>query len=646
VTAKKPVGPDRTVLVNAPWGAIAHPSIQVGLLKRCLEERGLPCDAAYANLWLLDRVPYDDYLEICEYYSFLGEWLFTGPLFGDLRGPDGLDFWDAFLRYYPSAAERFGPGAGARMRALRERVIPEYLRDCLSRLDWSRYAVAGFTCTFDQIVASLALARELKRRYPRIKIVFGGSQLDGPMGPAYHRAFPWIDHVVTGEGEEVFPRLVERLVRGEGAEGLPGVTRRDGSGAVVMDAPPAPVADIGRFPIPDYDDHFKELDALCRRTRAVVPKPTLLIETAKGCWWGERSHCVFCSLNDATIAFRAKSPERVHDELRAQSRRYRSFSFRAVDSIFEKDYFDGLLPRLEDLDLDLYFEAKANISLPRLQAMARAGVREFLIGIDSLSTGVLKRMRKGGTALQNVQLLKWARRCGIRTEWAILYRCPGETAAMYQEMTALIPKLAHLEPPRSLWTLKLLRFSPFHDRPADFGITNVRPAALYSYLFPPGTVALEEAAFLFDADWEAEDGARAALPALAAAVEDWRRADAAGRTLDYRRGGGFIEIVDARAANGRRDHWIYEGWRADVYEHCDAIRSLSELAERAAASAGRRVAPAELSSALDEFVARALMIEEGGRYLSLAQPARTAALEPGLPAAAVSRGAAGPKFAS
>src|SRR5262249_43548997 len=157
---------------------------------------------------------------------------------------------------------------------------------------------------------------------------------------------------------------------------------------------------------------------------------SLLIETAKGCWWGERSHCVFCSLNDQTIAFRAKSPERVLSEMRDQSRRYRSLSFRAVDSIFDDAFFSGLLPRLEGYDFDLYFESKANLTEPQLEAMARAGVREFLVGIDSLSSGVLKLMRKGGTALQNVQLLKWARRHGIRTEWALLYRCPGETRAM------------------------------------------------------------------------------------------------------------------------------------------------------------------------------------------------------------------------
>lgn len=610
--------PPRTILVNAPWGAIAYPSIQAGLLKACLAERGLPCDVACANLWLLERLSYDDYLEICEEYSFLGEWLFAEPLFGDVRGPDGLDFWDAFARRYPRSVERFGPGASERFRALRKTLASGFLDDALARVDWGKYAVVGFSCTFDQVMASLALSRELKRRHPLVRIVFGGTQMDGPMGLAYQRAFPWIDHVVLGEAEESFPALVESLAAGRGGKDVPGVSRRDEGGRVVVDAPARPVQDIGRFPVPDYSDYFETLDALCAKTGAVVPTPSLLIETAKGCWWGERSHCVFCSLSDETIAFRAKSADRVLSEMSAQSARHRLFSFRAVDSIFERKFFDELLPRLEGRDFDFYFESKANVSEAQMAQMARSGVREFLIGIDSLSSGVLKLMRKGGTMLQNVQLLKWARRHGIRTEWAILYGCPGETRAMYDEMAALIPKLAHLEPPRVLWRLKLLRFSPFFDHPEKFGIRGIRPIDLYSYLFPKDALDLDAAAFIFDARWESDETARAGLPVLKAAVDSWKTSESAGRALTFRRGEGFLELVDARAANGRRDHVLVEGPAAEVYELCDAIRSRSELSRLTGLAEG------ELARVLRGFVERGVMLEENGLYLSLAQPARPA----------------------
>ena len=68
-------------------------------------------------------------------------------------------------------------------------------------------------------------------------------------------------------------------------------------------------------------------------------------ESARGCWWGQKHHCVFCGLNGSTMRFRAKSPDRVFAELVHQARRYRSFRFEAVDNILDMGYLTTLLPR-------------------------------------------------------------------------------------------------------------------------------------------------------------------------------------------------------------------------------------------------------------------------------------------------------------
>lgn len=48
-----------------------------------------------------------------------------------------------------------------------------------------------------------------------------------------------------------------------------------------------------------------------------------------------KHHCTFCGLNGTAMRFRAKSPQRVLDELACLARRYRSFSFEAVDNILD-----------------------------------------------------------------------------------------------------------------------------------------------------------------------------------------------------------------------------------------------------------------------------------------------------------------------
>src|SRR3977135_2135675 len=50
--------------------------------------------------------------------------------------------------------------------------------------------------------------------------------------------------------------------------------------------------------------------------------PRLVLESSRGCWWGEKHHCTFCGLNGSFMEFRSKSPDQFVDELLAMTERY------------------------------------------------------------------------------------------------------------------------------------------------------------------------------------------------------------------------------------------------------------------------------------------------------------------------------------
>ena len=87
-----------------------------------------------------------------------------------------------------------------RLRVLRGRVAG-FLASCADEVLAATPRVVGFTTTFGQTVASVALAAELKRRDPGIAVVFGGAGCEGVMGEALLRSFPSIDVVVRGGRE-------------------------------------------------------------------------------------------------------------------------------------------------------------------------------------------------------------------------------------------------------------------------------------------------------------------------------------------------------------------------------------------------------------------------------------------------------------
>ncbi len=309
-------------------------------------------------------------------------------------------------------------------------------------------------------------------------IVFGGANFDGEMGKEYLRALSFIDYVVTGEGDQVFPALVDRVSRGESIAGLPGVLSRSGGG-VVESGPAALIHDLNSLPDPNYDEYFETLFRLGRERVLGDSPPLLLFETARGCWWGEKQHCTFCGLNGNGMKFRSKTPEETRGQLRRLTQRYKIVNLEAVDNIMDHNYLDKLCLSLieERSDYQIFYEVKSNLKQAQLRTMAQAGITSIQPGIESLSSHVLALMRKGVTMLQNVRLLKWAYYYGMRVGWNILTGFPGEVPDDYDRQLLILPLLRHLPPPSGSGRIWLERFSPYFFDDA-FPTRNVRPRRL------------------------------------------------------------------------------------------------------------------------------------------------------------------------
>src|SRR5436309_709930 len=132
--------------------------------------------------------------------------------------------------------------------------------------------------------------------------------------------------------------------------------------------------------------------------------------------------------------------------------------------------------------------------------MKRAGISTIQPGIEALSTRLLKRMRKGVSAYQNLMLLRYARAAGVEMTWNLLWGFPGDEPEAYEETLALLPLIHHLEPPSVVGQLSIDRFSPYFFEPDAHGVRNVRPLAAYGDVFPEGT-ALAKVAYHFVADF-------------------------------------------------------------------------------------------------------------------------------------------------
>ena len=133
--------------------------------------------------------------------------------------------------------------------------------------------------------------------------------------------------------------------------------------------------------------------------------------------------------------------------------------------------------------------------------MKQGGVTNIQPGIESLSDVVLKIMKKGVSALQNIQLIKWCLEIGIIPHWNILWGFPNEPKEEYKQMAELLPLLFHLYPPVGLGKIIMDRFSPYFLEPLQNGLVNVRPTLAYNFVYPIDKYNLNKLAYHFEFDY-------------------------------------------------------------------------------------------------------------------------------------------------
>ncbi|RFS45545.1 RiPP maturation radical SAM protein 1 [Micromonospora craniellae] len=376
--------------------------------------------------------------------------------------------------------------------------------------------------------------------------------------------------------------------------------------------------DLDRLPIPDYGDYFAALERHGQATILGDEPVKLPVEFARGCWWGQKHHCTFCGLNALGMGYRSKSPGRAMSELSTLLSAYPTVHVEAVDNILDMSYLSSFCTELADRrwDIHVFFEVKANLTREQLAVLRRAGILTIQPGIESLSTHVLKLMRKGSTKLLNIRLLKWARYHGIRVAWNLLAGFPGETDEDYREQVELIPLLHHLFPPDGCSRLWLERFSPYFTDPS-FPISDVRPRSSYRHIYPD---SLDHSQIAYFFDYTAKGiGSDEAFGALSSAARRWRQRWAEHRpSLIYQRVPGRLVLVDTRAEQPRRA--VLTGWQAEAYELCGDRPHSADRIRAGLESAGHRVTTAEVGALLDQCCRSGVMVSEDGHYLSLAIP--------------------------
>jgi ribosomal peptide maturation radical SAM protein 1 len=606
------------VLVSAPWPLYSRPSVQIGTLKSYLKKKfpDLKVDAHHFYLKVAQTIGYRRYQAISE-RTWLAETIYAALLY-----PERHKHIEKI--FYKQAAGK--PLLRKILFDTLTKQIQKASETFIHTIDWGKYGLAGFSICFCQLTASLYFIRQVKKLFPNLFIVVGGSIFTGEATRNLFKFFPEIDIAINGEGELPLSRLIANLNDPQCKE-MPPV---EGIITPKSDEKNTPAAfhqmnSLSDLVPPDYDDYFELMQSFGPEKTFF---PTLPMEISRGCWWRRKQEsqrytgCAFCNLNLQWDGYRSKNPEQVVSEIDHLTTKYKTLSVAFMDNLLPLKTSRNIFNRMAKLEKDfrLFGEIRASTPGAVLKAMQTAGMQKVQIGIEALSTRLLKKLNKGTTTIQNIEIMKHCEMMSITNSSNLMLYFPGSDQKDVDETLRNLDFVLWFRP------LKIVHFwlgleSPVWQHPENFGLRSVFNHRNYAAIFPPDV--FKAMRFMIQS-YRGDLGSQRKLwKPVKKKLEDWKksyeqlhRGPKYENILSFRDGRNFLIIRQKRLNSQSLTHRL-EGTSRAIYLFCFRHRSLKKILARFPSLTADRIEPF-----LKMMVDKKLMFQENDNYLSLAVPAK------------------------
>ena len=594
-----------------PWPLANRPSIQLGTLKSFLKVKApdVQVDCYHFYLGVADLLGLRPYNAIAAHI-----WV-AESIYGYLLNPaNRSEIMDLVKAEHKSKELQLD------LETVSSQIYHFHQRVLVSP-DWSSYDLIGFSMSLSQLTSSLYMIRQIRDRYPNSRIVVGGASCAGELGRSLLTHISQIDFVVNGEGELPLLELIKGLKTG-GLEShsSSGLLWRDARGCI-RGGEISQLPDLKEIPVPDYEDYFRELSAQHRLSNLV---PNLPVETSRGCWWHRTRSgsidraCKFCNLNLQWHGYRSKEPIQVARDLKELAAKHASLSFFFVDNILDTAKLDDLFSSIHALgrSFEIFTELRASVTRQQLIKMRQAGVTQVQVGVEALSAKLLRKIGKGTTVIQNIEVMKHCEELGIQHLSNIMFGFPGSDDTDVEETLHNLKFVAPYQPLRKVrfW---LGQNSPVALHPEQHGISRIANHPYYQWLLPDSlgtTLCLMIKTYTGDRTRQ-----KRLWRPVAREIGLWqeqyhslRRLHFPAPLLSYRDGGDFL-LIRRRYQQTEMETFRLRGSSRAIYRFCETRRALGEIRSKFP-----RFSLDQLQQFISDMVAKRLMFQEGNQALSLA----------------------------
>ena len=618
----------QVTLVLLPFASFRYPSLAIGTLTACCQRYGIEVEDYYPMLDYAAELGLKEYDYISNGsppHFLLGEWCFSELAFNK----NDRSYLNEILESnYGKQLAIKNPQAIDQVHNIFHKAVSlskNFIKRTARKLVNSGSKIVGSSVSYQQITPTIALFKELKRLDPSIITIAGGASCEDVMGKVLCQNVPEIDFVVSGEADDTFPQLCQALINGKEHKeiDLPGVftiKHLDQQDAQPKWKDVVRKEDLNELPDPMFDGYFHAL----KRLYDNLPfQPSLMIETSRGCWKGQKQPCYFCGLTGRRINYRRKSASNVLAQADRLASHWGLSRFLTSDTILDLRLRHGFFDILEKrkAPYQLFFETSSLLQEKQIKQLAGAGVIWIQPGIENLNDDLLDLLNKGNSTIQNVALLKYSLENGVYASWNMLHGIPGEQGSHYRQLGDDISLLFHLQPPNGMTQIRFDRFSRYFEHSDNFRL-DLKPMRAYQKVFSHWQNDLNDMAYFFRNESPVvEKELETELKRVEKLVNKWRESVLNNEnqnqpTLAWRQVDTEIYIVDQRPCAVSTHHCL-SGLTAELHNLCLKPMTARDIDTEFALKRGKGLL-SDWRRAMHELLDAKLVLSHGKHYLSLA----------------------------
>lgn len=292
----------------------------------------------------------------------------------------------------------------------------------------------GFSVMTSQVSWAYKVTAEVKKNYPRLKIIWGG--VHPTLYPEQTISDELVDVVVVNEACSTVVALTKAVTQGGDLSGIPGLYfKLKGKIVKTVDFIPDDIKNIPEINFSLIDAAYYSRDNMLPRLYNLSENETisLPIVTGLGCAY----KCTFCINVILNRKYRFRTAEEIVDRIEYLQKSYGANFFQFLDEDFfinKKRVFD-FINLVENRGLKFYFRPWLRVSyfkdnyiaLDVAKRLERIGMVTAVMGAECGSQAILDKIQKQIKVEDTVRAAEVLAKTNIIPKFSFMVGLPGET---------------------------------------------------------------------------------------------------------------------------------------------------------------------------------------------------------------------------